>query len=165
MKRSDEDGFVEFVQASSPSLLRTAWLLTGNRHAAEELVQESLTRLYPKWHKVQHQQPLAYTRRILVNLHTSTWRKYHRESLSYTGDLPEGEPVDATGGSDNRDHVLRLLRELPPRERQVIVLRHYADLSERDVADMLGISIGTVKSAASHGLATLRAAHAGKETS
>ncbi|MDE9365732.1 SigE family RNA polymerase sigma factor [Luteipulveratus sp. YIM 133132] len=165
MRASDEATFVGFVTSASPGLLRTAWLLTGDHHLAEELVQESLERLYPKWRRVQHQQPLAYTRRILVNLNISRWRRSGAESVSATGVLRDVAAPDALGVADQRDEATRLLRTLPPRERQVVVLRYYADLPEREVADLLGISVGTVKSTASHGLATLRAALAAQEQS
>lgn len=120
-------------------------------------------RVYAKWGRVHDQQPLAYTRRILANVHTDWWRRRHHEVLTRSGDLPQKPSADGLAGSDDWDQAMRMLRELSPRERQVIVLRHYADLSEKDVAATLGISLGTVKSAAAHGLARLRAAYTGQE--
>lgn len=158
MKPTETDEFVQFVRTSSPGLLHTAWLLCGDAHRAEEMVQESFERVYLKWGRVTKDgQPLAYTRRVLINLNTDRWRRTRKESLTSDGELrdaatPRGSCVE------DRDLVVRLLRLLPQREREVVVLRHYADLSEHDVAELLGVSVGTVKSSASRGLATLRAA-------
>ncbi|XAS76313.1 SigE family RNA polymerase sigma factor [Dermatophilaceae bacterium Sec6.4] len=158
MKPTDTDEFVAFVRVSSPGLLHTAWLLCGDAHRAEEMVQESFERVYPKWVRVNKGgQPLAYTRRVLVNLNTDRWRRTRKESLTNDGELRDASDARESGVED-RDQVIRLLRLLPARERQVVVLRHYADMSEHDVAELLGISTGTVKSSASRGLATMRAA-------
>lgn len=155
MSRSGDEDFVAFVSASSPTLLRTAWLLCGNAAQAEDLVQEALERVYLKWGRVSRGgRPLAYTRTVLVNLNTDRWRRTHRETV--TDRIAERATADAYRGSDDRDQIARLLQTLPKREREVIVLRHYADMTEQDVADALGISVGTVKSSASRGLATLR---------
>ena len=155
-RRGDED-FVAFVSASSPTLLRTAWLLCGDAAQAEDLVQEAFERVYLKWGRVSRDgAPLAYTRRVLVNLNTDRWRRTHRETV--TDGVRESVGADSYRGSDDRDQITRLLQSLPRREREVIVLRHYADMSEQDVARTLGVSVGTVKSSASRGLATLRAA-------
>ncbi len=156
MKSDDTDAFTQFVQASSPGLLHMAWLLCGDPHRAEELVQESLERVYLKWGKVRTGQPLAYTRRVLVNLNTDRWRRTRKEVLTFDGETPESRGPSDRETVEDRDLVIRLLRQLPPRERQVVVLRHYADMSEREVADLLGVSLGTVKSTASRGLSNLR---------
>ncbi|GAB3578966.1 SigE family RNA polymerase sigma factor [Calidifontibacter terrae] len=151
------DDFESFVGASSPALLRTAWLMTGDPHAAEEIVQEALARLFPKWERIASGQPLAYSRRIVVNLVNDGWHRRRREVL--TAETPDRASPTPTAVED-RDLLIRLLSGLPPRERQVVVLRHYDDLSEQQVADVLGISVGTVKSTAHKGLTTLRTRYA-----
>ena len=154
MNTADTEEFERFVRVSSPGLLRTAWLLCGDPQRAEEMVQESLERVYLRWGRVcKGGQPLAYTRRVLINVNTDRWRRTRKEVLTYDGAVAEA-PAVGDGAVEDRDQVIRLL---PPREREVVVLRHYADLSERDVADLLQVSVGTVKSTASRGLSTLRA--------
>ena len=158
MKAEDEAAFVAFVTASSPRLLRLAWLSCGDPHLAQELVQETYERVYVHWGRVGDDNPIAYSRRVLMNLRTDRWRRRRKEALSADGSLPD-LPVGADEHSraEDRDLLVRLLRDLPARERQVVVLRHYDDLSEREVAETLGVSLGTVKSSASRGLATMRA--------
>ncbi len=145
--------FTAFVETASPSLLRTAWLLTGDHHTAHELVQAALVKTYLAWPRVRPEGAAAYARRVLVNERTDRWRRRHGEVA--VAEVPEPTPVpDAT--VDDRDLIVRLLGELPEQQRRVVVLRYYVDLSERAVADLLGISVGSVKSAASRGLAALR---------
>ncbi len=155
MTEGDEDAFVAFAQGALPRLLRTAWLLCGDTTRAEDAVQESLVRLYRVWTRVRAEQPEAYVHRILRNHLVSTWRRERRLVL-----VPE--VVDeATADPDTaaqRVDLVRALQELPRREREVVVLRHYADLSEQAVAELLGVSTGTVKSSASRGLQRLREA-------
>lgn len=148
-----DDSFVEFATGAKPWLLTTAWMLTADPHAAEDLVQETLVRVYLKWGRVGQQQPAAYARRVLANLHTDRWRRTRRELLV-------GEPEDR-GGRPHTDpltvDLVRSLQTLPPRERECVVLRHYLDLSEKQTAEALGISVGSVKSYTMHGLRGLRA--------
>lgn len=151
MRRSDEEAFVEFAAGAKPWLLTSAWMLTGDTYAAEDLVQETLVRLYVRWPRVRAGQPAAYARRVLANLHTDRWRKHHREVLTdeppeTTGDVHDPRTVD----------LLRALQQLAPRERESVVLRHYLDLSEKQTAQALGISVGAVKGYTSRGLAALR---------
>lgn len=157
---TDEAAFADFVAGAAPRLLRTAWLLTGDTASAEDLVQEALARVYVRWSKVASGQPLAYARRIVVNLSHDRWGRLRRET-------PRAEhldrPVEPDSRVEDRDLLLRLLATLPPRERQVVVLRHYDDLSERQVADLLDISVGTVKSTAHKALTTLRTRYAALE--
>ncbi len=164
-RREERDAaFTAFMASSSASLTRTAWLLTGNADAAQELVQAALVKTYVAWPRVREGQAQAYARKVLVNHHTETWRKGRRESvMAEVPDRPTGQVEDrsATAGSDQRDQIVRLLAQLPPQQRQVVVLRYYADQSEQAVAEQLGISIGAVKSAASRGLAALRALTSG----
>jgi RNA polymerase sigma-70 factor (sigma-E family) len=155
-RRDDpDDAFTAFAVSSSSSLARTAWLLTGDTHRAEELVQEALVRTYLAWRRVRRDDAVAYTRRVLVNLHTDSWRRGRREAL-------RAEPPDVVRDdhpasiAEDRDTVVRSLALLTERERTIVVLRYYVDLSEAEVAAELGISVGTVKSTASRALARLR---------
>ena len=145
--------YTTFVRSASTSLTRTAWLLTGDADLAAELVQEALVKTYLAWRRVRHGEATAYARRILVNLNIDRWR---RRPAIPSEDLDRAVPDGAEQAVDDRDEVARMLATLPPQQRRVIVLRYYNDLSEADVADNLGISVGAVKSAASRGLATLR---------
>lgn len=160
MRGAHEAEFVDFVTQSSPRLLTTAWMLTADPAAAEDLVQEALERVYVRWGRVRSGNPLAYARRILANLHTDGWRKRRPEVLS---DRPQDavDPRNQRTGSfspaDSQNvDLVRALQQLPTRERECVVLRHYLDLSEQQTADTLGVSLGTVKSSTSRGLAGLR---------
>jgi len=153
--KSERDAaFTAFVEHSTPSLLRTAWLLTGDHHTAHDLVQAALVRTYVAWPRVRPETAVAYARRVLVNERTDRWRRHGPE-------LPVAAPPDApttpASTTEDRDVVVRLLATLPEQQRKVVVLRYYSDLSEQATADALNISVGSVKSAASRGLATLRA--------
>lgn len=146
--------YTAFVRSASASLTRTAWLLTGDSELAAELVQEALVKTYLAWRRVRHDEATAYARRVLVNLNIDRWRR--RPALP-SDDLDPAAPSRAEQAVDDRDEVARMLATLPLQQRRVIVLRYYNDLSEADVADHLGVSVGAIKSAASRGLATLRA--------
>ena len=152
-KAERDAAFTAFVEQATPSLLRTAWLLTGNHDAAHDLVQAALVRTYVAWPRVRPETALAYARRILVNERTDRWRR-HGAELTVAAP-PEG-PSSPRSTTEDRDVVVRLLATLPDQQRKVVVLRYYADLSEQATADALNISVGSVKSAASRGLATLR---------
>lgn len=150
--RSD---FAEFVAEASPSLLRTAWLLTGRVDQAQDLVQAALVKAYVAWPRIRRAEALGYVRRIVVNEHVDDWRRTGRETA--TGAIESyAVPVPPDGAVADRDEVVRLLGILPAQQRTVVVLRYYVDLPERQVADLLDISLGAVKSAASRGLAALR---------
>lgn len=155
MRAESEERYKAFVRGASPRLLTIAWLLTGDRHLAEDLVQETLTRMYAKWSSVRVGEELAYARAVLVRVNTDRWRRTNREVISddpYTG----AAELDRRSVDSRHIDLIRALQELPARERQVVVLRHYADLSEYQVATALGVSLGTVKSSASRGLGRLR---------
>lgn len=139
------------MRSSSPRLLRLAWLLTGGASSAEDLVQETLERVYVAWPRIDAGGTHNYARRVLLNLHTDSHRRTWRESV--TDELPEGSQPDRSEQVVLADHLTTALAELPLRERQCVILRHHSDLSERDVADLLNISTGTVKSSTSRGLA------------
>ncbi|WP_407342254.1 SigE family RNA polymerase sigma factor [Pengzhenrongella phosphoraccumulans] len=149
--------FTAFMVEAEPLLGRMAWLLCGDVHRAEELVQQALVRAYMAWPRARSGDPLAYARKTLTNLRIDTWRRRRRECLT----SPEAMPELAAGGSGthsyaDRDVLVRALLQLSPRRRRVVVLRYLLDLSEREVADDLSISVGTVKSTASRGLDQLR---------
>lgn len=149
------DDFDEFVRGSATRLLRTAVLLTGDRAAAEDLVQEMFERVYVKWRRI-HGSPEPYARKTLANLSANRWRsKSRKPEVALTDHHDSGAP----DGSDEyavRDGLLSALQELPPRQRAVIVLRFYEDLTEAQTAEALSCSIGTVKSQTSRGLDRLR---------
>ena len=148
----DDDAFAEFVRDRSPELLRSAWLLTGDWHAAHDLVQTALEKSWPRWgRRIEH--PEAYVRRVLLTTYLS-WRRRR-----WWGELPSAS-VPESGVADQpelRLALLQVLGRLTPRQRVVIVLRYFDDLSEAETAGLLGCSVGTVKSHASRGLQELRA--------
>lgn len=146
--------FTAFMADHAGDLRRTAWLLVGDVHRAEELAQEALARTYASWGRAREGDPLAYARRVLANLRIDTWRRRRREVL--TDAVPEGEAPGAEGRADDRDQLVRALALLNAKQRRVVVLRHLVGLSEAEVAADLGISVGTVKSNASRALAVLR---------
>lgn len=145
--------FIAFMREAQPQLLRAAFYLTGSQESAQELTQDALVRTYLAWPKVRPDSAYAYARRILVNQRVERWRRTSREVLT---DFAVDRADKPDSSADHRDELLRLLRSLPEQQRKVVVLRYYADLTEREVADVLGISLGTVKSTASRGLSALR---------
>jgi len=152
--RADEE-FDEFAVAAWPRLLRSAYLLCGDHHLAEDLVQTALARTYARWRHVRRDDAPAYARRVLVNLNIDRLRR--RRPVEVHDALPDRpDPAPGTDASDDRAEVVRLLATLTERERRVVVLRHYFDLPEPLVAKELGISAGTVKSTLSRALAKLR---------
>ena len=166
-KAARDTEFTAFVEGATASLMRTAWLLTGNGGAAHELVQAALVKTYAAWPRIRRGEALAYARRVLINQRTDTWRATRHEVV--TPETPEprsssrSHGVPSAAAVDDRDQVVRMLATLPEQQRKVIVLRYYTDLFEKAVADTLGISVGSVKSAASRGLATLRDRYAATE--
>lgn len=154
---TDRDAdFSAYMQARQPGLLRTAYLLTGDRHTAEDLVQSAFAKLYLSWEKVQQRDSIdGYVRRILINENNSLWRRAWKKREHTTEVLPETAHVDAHDDGLGRD-LWDAVQTLPRKARAVVVLRYYEELSEAETADALGISVGTVKSQASRALATLR---------
>ncbi len=148
----DIEGFAQFITVHYTDLLRTAYLLTGSDHAAEDLVQACLLKVMSRWDKVE--EPMSYLRRAMVNQRTSRWRRLHRELLSARP--PDSRTADPTGGLADRATLIADLARLPRRMRAVLVLRYWEDLSEAETAELLNCSVGTVKSQASRGLARLR---------
>jgi RNA polymerase sigma-70 factor (sigma-E family) len=154
--------FAEFVRANTAALLRTGYLLTGNAGAAEELVQDTLVRLYPKWDKVQSaDQPLAYVRRSLTNAFINERRKASSHDLRFDLMPDRADGRDATAYIADRDELWPLLQMLPPRQRAALVLRYFHDLSDDQIAAALECRTGTVRSLISRGLATMRQAAEG----
>jgi RNA polymerase sigma-70 factor (sigma-E family) len=150
-----EQGFREFVEARSRDLLRTGWLLTGDWALAEDLVQTALLRCWPKWASIAS--PEAYVRKALVNAFLS-WRRRRSAGEFVSVSMPDSATADLVGPADVRESVRAALAALAPRERAVVVLRYYADLSEAETAQMLGLAPGSVKRYAADALAKLRVA-------
>jgi RNA polymerase sigma-70 factor (sigma-E family) len=150
-------GFAAFVREHTPALLRTAYLLTGNGLSAEELVQDTLVRLYPKWDRVEGADvPLAYVRRSLANAYVNHRRRAARREYAYA-DVPEHyDEHDVVAQLEDRDEIWAGLRTLPSRQRAALVLRFFEDLSDEDTAAALGCRVGTVRSLVSRGLGALR---------
>ncbi len=152
-----DEQFREFVREHSRRLLHIAELLTGDVHRAEDLVQTALARAYPRWGRIRPEDAFAYVRASVVNASRDWWRRGSwREGSPETRDRADG--VDVAAEHAQRDAVLRELAALTRKERAVIVLRFYEDLSEAAVADQLGIAPGTVKSTTARALAKLRCA-------
>ena len=152
MAHPSDESFVDFARDASPQLLRTAWFVCGDPVQAEELVQAALEKVYVRWRRIDHGAATAYARKLVLNHRIDTRRHRSREVLT------DRTPERATSEHDVEatDALVRALATLAPRERQVVVLRHYADLSEQEGASTLGIGLGTVRSSASRGLAKLR---------
>ena len=150
-------GLRDYVAARQRALLRTARMLTGDEQLAEDLVQTTLERVWPHWQRVAgDRDPDAYVRRVMLNTYSSWWRRKWRGEHP-TSDLPEiTTPDDDFARADLTDALRRLLPTLPPRQRAVLVLRYCEDLTETATADVLGCSVGTVKSQTSKALARLR---------
>ena len=155
MSDNDEE-FVRFVETAGGSLQRLAYLVCGDWHLADDVVQDTLYKLYLGWHRVDRKgNPLGYARRAVVNAAIDASRRpWRREVPAEPGDDESG--TDPTAEVGARDEMLRVLGSLPPRQRACVVLRYYEDLSIEQTADLLGCSTGTVKSNAARGLEALR---------
>jgi RNA polymerase sigma-70 factor (sigma-E family) len=150
---SDADGFRDFVAARQASLLRSAWLLTGDRNQAEDLLQTALANVWRHWTRIsRHGTPEAYVRKSMVNVHISWWRR--RNLVDIAPGIPMADAL--LEAVELRSELMAALRGLPPRQRAVIVLRYYEDLSEAETAAVLDCTVGTVKSQCHKGLAKLR---------
>ncbi|GAA1720087.1 SigE family RNA polymerase sigma factor [Nonomuraea sp. AD125B] len=150
----DEAGFDDFVAEQTDALLRYGYVLTGNPHDAADLVQEALVRLCGAWSRVRRKDsPHSYVRTTMARLHISVWRRRRREHLA-------GEPPDRIHHEvfppDEDQGLWEELAALPRRQRAVLVLRYYEQLSDAEIAKVLGISSGTVRSQAFRGLDKLR---------
>ncbi|MEW9266500.1 SigE family RNA polymerase sigma factor [Kineococcus endophyticus] len=158
-----EEHFTSWAHEATPQLRRIARLLAGDFHIGEDLLQDVYARMYARWPRIQD--PSAYARRALANAATSRWRhRSHRhEAVRDVDDhLAGADPSQPLVDLEQRADLLAVLRPLPPRQRAVIVLRYLDDRSDDQVADLLDISVGTVKSQASRALARLRQALPGR---
>ena len=153
-----DEEFTAFMAASLTTLTRTAWLLTGDQHQADDLVQHALVRTYAAWSRARLRDPVAYARKAITNRRIDVWRSRRREVLVGPEGLPETAGRDEPAEAAERDRLVRALATLKARPRRVVVLRYVEGLSEREVAATLGIPVGTVKSDASRGLQRLRSA-------
>ena len=159
-RQARDTDFAAYLAARQPSLLRTAYLLTGNRHDAEDLVQTAFAKLYLSWDKVRNQGSMdGYVRRILVNEHNSLWRRAWKrrehtadDTVLHALDKPHHDARDDGVGAA----LWEVVQTLPRKARAVVVLRYYEEMSEAETAATLGISVGTVKSQTSRALAALR---------
>ncbi|MCX5214381.1 SigE family RNA polymerase sigma factor [Kitasatospora sp. NBC_00240] len=157
MRGSDIEDYTSFVRARSAALFRTALLLTGERHTADDLVQSTLERVYRNWRRVRSADvPEAYARRILVNLANDRWRRQRSHPEAPLPDDAGGGRVDPYQGVDVRDELMRTLQTLPTSMRTVLVLRYFEELSDVEIAGLMNTSASTVRSQASRGLAKLR---------
>jgi RNA polymerase sigma-70 factor (sigma-E family) len=153
VSRDSDSHFDDFVSSRGPALLRTAYLLTGDRHLAEDLMQTALAKTYRHWSRVSSGSPEAYVRQAMVRENISWWRRRRGAEVT-VAEVPESPmPRDDV---DRRLALDSALRQLTPQQRAVLVLRYYADLTERQTADALGCSVGTVKTHAHRALARLR---------
>ncbi len=147
--------FEEFVAGRGQALQRFGYALTGDWALAEDLLQTALARAYPRWSRIQRDNPEAYVRKIMINTWSSWWRRRWRGELP-SAQLPDSAGPDSYATVDSRQALRAALAKLPPRQRAVVVLRYHQDLSEAQVADLLGITVGTVKSQAAKALTALR---------
>lgn len=149
----DEQGFTDWAAGVERQLLRSAYLLTGDLHRAEDLVQEALTKVALRWPRLRSGNPTAYARTIVVRDNVSWWRRRRREVV-----VEDVGVADAGVSSDPVTALVvrRALARLTPAQRAVLVLRHFDDLTERETAEVLGVAIGTVKSQNAVALARLR---------
>lgn len=151
MLTADETGFHEFVAARGPALQRAAYLLTGNHHTAQDLVQHALLEAARRWEKI-HTSPEAYVRRAIYTANVSRWRRIKFTEHELVGDRTAHESHDP----DLRMSLVAALERLTSKQRAVIVLRYYEDLTETQTADALGVTVGTVKSTHSQAIRRLR---------
>ena len=155
MTGSHDAEYEAFVLSTWPRLRQAAYALTRDTRDADDLLQTVLTKTYVKWGRVRRDDPVAYVRRSLVNAYIDSWRRA-RTVREVPMAVPECATGDHTDLVDQRDELVGRLEGLSERERTVVVMRHYLDLSEAEVARTLGCSVGTVKSTCSRALQRLR---------
>ena len=156
LRKQDPDEFAGFVAGRHARMVRVAELLCGDRSRAEDLAQDGFARAYAAWGRIRAHDPEAYVRRCIVNAHTDWWRRRSWREQPFAL-MPEEPAIsDESAAVAEREIVLRALARLTQRERLVLVLRFYVDLSELEIAAQLKIAPGTVKSAASRALGKLR---------
>lgn len=153
---SDDPAFHEYVTARSRSLLHTAFLLTGNVADAEDLVQSALAKTYLAWDRIEDRAAIdGYVRKAMVNTHISWWRRRRLDEFP-TDEIPDQAVADHTVSSDLQETLRQAIDRLPQRMRAAVMLRFYDDMTEAEVAEVLGVSLGTVKSTVSRAVAKLR---------
>ncbi|MDL4775958.1 MULTISPECIES: SigE family RNA polymerase sigma factor [Thermomonosporaceae] len=153
MNRDSRESFTRFVAARSRGLMRTAYVLTGDQHSAEDLLQTALTKTAARWRHIDGN-PEAYVRRAMYNEQVNRWRRRRREASMAV--LPERAGDDPADAVDLRLALEQALLALPPRKRAVLVLRYFEDLPEAEVAAIMGCSVGTVRSQTHRAIARLR---------
>lgn len=154
---TEDEVFASFLRDHHASLYRTAFLLTGSDHQAEELLQDTVVRLYPRWDRVcRAESPAAYVRRALINAFISGRRRPSSRVLPLTTEHEKAGGRDPFAALDDRSALWPLLLDLPERQRAALVLRFYVDLPDAEIAASLGCREVTVRSLVSRGLATLR---------
>lgn len=157
MRRESRDEVQAFVAARRPTLYRTAYLLVGNVPDAEDLVQATLVRVIAAWDRIQRRDaPEVFARRVMVNLAASRWRRLKTYAAIAQRATPARDEPDLAVAAVERDAMWAAIQSLPVRMRAVVVLRYYEDLSEIEIAAVLGCSTGTIKSQSSKALAQLR---------
>jgi RNA polymerase sigma-70 factor (sigma-E family) len=149
--------FGEFVASRTPSLIRVAYLLTGDQHAAEDLLQNALARTAARWGRLRHDDPEAYIRTVLYREQVSFWRRRGRRREVAVSAPPDPGYPDPSPYTDLRLSMRQALLRLPPDQRAVLVLRYYEDLTETQVAGILECSVGTVRSRTHRAVTRLRA--------
>jgi RNA polymerase sigma-70 factor (sigma-E family) len=152
--RVEQPSFEDFVAARSRHLQRTAYLLTRDHHLAQDLVQTTYAKVWPQWSRIGDD-PEAYVRRTMINTYTSWWRRKWRGEMP-TEEFPEAGRSGEQSRIEDRAGLMAALGRLPARQRAVVVLRYFEDLSEAETARLLNCSPGNVKSQASRALAKLR---------
>ena len=158
LPRTGGRDFEDWLAAREGALQRTAHLLTGDVHSGQDLVQASLAKLYLAWDRVRTADNIdAYARAVLVNEFRSSWRSKSRRPELVVATLPDTPAAETPAYDGSRDAVWRFVCSLPPKQRAVVVLRFYEQLTEAEIADLMGISVGTVKSQSSRAIASLRA--------
>jgi RNA polymerase sigma-70 factor (sigma-E family) len=156
VSKAQHEEFRDYVAARGPALLRAAMLLTSDRAEAEDLLQSALAKTYLAWNRINDRAAVdGYVRRAMVNTQISWWRRRKLEVYP-TDELPDQPVDDHTRRSELHDALGRALDKLPKRQRLAVMLRYYEDMSEAEIADILGISVGTVKSTVSRAMAKLR---------
>lgn len=165
MKSEVEADFAEFVQARSAALFRSAYLLTGDYGHAEDLLQTSLAKTYIAWSRISRPQAAeAYVRKVMVTTAISWWRRRSWRNERPRDDLPETAAPSEADAITERDLMWAAIRSLPPGQRAMVVLRYYEDRSEVQTAEMLGCSVGNVKSQTHLALKALRSRFASDGT-
>ncbi|WP_017623083.1 SigE family RNA polymerase sigma factor [Nocardiopsis chromatogenes] len=156
VRRTRYEEFTAYVTDRGPALLRMARSLTPGHADAEDLLQAALLKTFFAWDRISTPKARdGYVRRAMVNTQISEWRR-NRLEVFPTDEIPEQRVDDPTGRSDLADTVNRAIERLPDRQRQIVRLRYYDDLTEAQIADRLGVTIGTVKSTVSRAVRKLR---------